>query len=93
MSPKVYCVDVDGTLTTDTCWTNGECLNATANQEMIAKVNGLYEKNFIIIHTARRHSLYQATINWLNWNDVKYHAVSFEKTPGIPVDLDAINEI
>lgn len=91
--PEILLVDVDGTLTKETCYTADECLNATPNKDMIEWSNKQYEYHFIIIYTARRHALYHPTMDWLNKHGVKYHAVQFEKTPGKIVDLDAINKI
>ena len=92
--PKVYSVDIDGTLTTDSCWTDDEVLNATPNQEVIDKVNELFQHNFIVVHTARRHELYQSTIKWLEKNGVRYHSTRFEKMPcDVIFDLDAVNRV
>lgn len=91
--PQLYLIDVDGTLTKDVCFTEEECKLADPNLEMIDWVNKKFETDFIIIYTARRNALYQATMDWLAKYQVKYHAVRFEKTPGIIVDLDAINEV
>lgn len=91
--PKVYLIDVDENLTTETCWNELDCLMATPDREMIDWVNKQYENHFIVIHTARRNNLYMATMEWLRANNVKYHAVSFEKTPGVTVDRNAINTI
>ena len=94
MTPKVYSIDIDGTLTVNTCWTGEEAEKAEPNQAMIDKVNELYMHNFIVIHTARRHELYHPTIKWLDKHGVRYHAVRFEKMPSnVIIDLDAINEI
>ena len=90
---QVYLVDVDGTLTKNTCWTAQEALRAIPNQKMINYVNKLHIDNFIVIRTARRHELYQSTIEWLSKNNVRYHAVSFDNPPGICIDLDSINKI
>lgn len=94
MKPKVYSIDIDGTLTNSSAWTEEECLNAEPNLIMINKVNELHALNFIIIHTARRHELYIATIAWLNKYEVRYHAIRMEKLPcDIIVDLDSVNDI
>lgn len=77
----VIAVDVDNTLTLDTAWNATECLAAKPNRKVINHINKLYESNFIVIHTARRHNLYEATVQWLNANGVKYHAICMGKMP------------
>ena len=89
--PEVLLIDVDGTLTKETCWTDYECISATPDQEAIDWVNKMYESNFIVIYTARRNCLYIPTLRWLERHGVKYHSVKFEKVPGKIVDRDAIN--
>lgn len=92
--PKVYAVDLDGTICKDHCWTAEEVENAKPNVELIEKINDLYRENFIVIHTARRHELYQPTIKWLGKHGVRYHSVRFEKLPcDVIVDLDAVNRV
>ena len=92
--PKVYLVDVDGTLTKGCAWDDESIRNAEPNQEMIDKINQLHEKNFIVIHTARRHERYLATIDWLTKNGVRYHAIRMEKCPGdYIVDCDARKKV
>lgn len=94
MKPKVYSIDIDGTLTKTTAWTAQDCLDAEPRLDVIERVNELYHHNFIIIHTARRHELYLNTIKWLNKHNVRFHAVSFEKMPCDQIfDLDAINRL
>jgi uncharacterized HAD superfamily protein len=89
----ILLIDVDGTLTNEVCYTPEECEKATPKMDAIDKVNERFRNDFIIIYTARRNDLYIATIDWLNKYGVKYHAVKFEKTPGVIFDLDAINKI
>ena len=74
-------VDVDGTLTNESCFTVEEVLNATPRLDVIEKVNKLYTWNFIVIYTARREDLANATKEWLNKHGVKYHAYSDKKIP------------
>jgi len=94
MKPKVYSVDIDGTLTKTSAWTEEECLTVEPRPDVIARVNELYGKNFIIIHTARRHELYHNTILWLKTHNVRYHAICMEKMPSdIILDLDAVNRL
>jgi len=90
---SVYSIDIDGTLTTESAWTEEECLTVKPNIQNIEKVNELYKKHFIVIHTARRHELYLNTIRWLEMNGVRYHAVRFEKMPADFIfDIDAITD-
>lgn len=91
--PKIYLIDIDRTLTNEVCFTPEECLKATPNEEVIEWVNEKYNSDFIIIYTARRRALYHATRTWLDKYNVKFHAFKDEKTPGVIVDLDAINSL
>jgi uncharacterized HAD superfamily protein len=74
-------VDLDGTLTTETNgWDDESCLHATPNQKMIDVVNQAWrDGHTIIIYTARRWSRREATIYWLQKNDVKYHTIEMQK--------------
>jgi hypothetical protein len=94
VKPKVYSVDLDNTLTIGSAWTCDECEALPPRQDAIDRVNSLAEKNFIVIHTARRHGLYQSTIRWLEANHVRYHAISMAKMPCDRLfDLDAVNKV
>jgi len=89
----IYAIDIDNTLCVETCWTAEDCLNATPMKAEIDKVNELYNKHFIVIYTARKHHLYEATIRWLEKHGVKYSAIRMEKMPcDFYFDLDAIND-
>jgi uncharacterized HAD superfamily protein len=73
---KLIAVDIDGTLTTNDCWTEDDCLYAEPKKDIIEKVNKLYyQMNHIIVYTARREELRGATEYWLRKNGVKYHAI------------------
>jgi hypothetical protein len=76
---KVICVDLDGTLCYGESWTPENVMIAEPKQEIIDKINILYEKNFIVIYTARRDDLIPATLEWLRRNNVRYHAFSNQK--------------
>ena len=92
--PKVYSIDLDNTLSIGSAWTCDECETLPPRQDMIDKVNELSEMNFIVIHTARRHGLYQSTIKWLEANHVRYHAICMAKMPADKiVDIDVINRV
>lgn len=81
-SPKIYLVDIDGTLCKETCYTPEECLKATPIKEMVDKVNKVYLQGLVIIYTARREHLIPSTIKWLRKNEIDYHAISNHKIPG-----------
>lgn len=73
---KLIAIDLDGTLTKDDCWTNYECLVAEARTDIIKKVRDLYyDRNVIIIYTARPETMRNETEYWLRKNKVKYHAI------------------
>jgi len=92
--PKIYLVDVDDHLCEEVCFTPEECLNATPVQEWIDWTNEHHETDTIVICTARRHSLYMATIKWLEKYNVHYHHTNFQsKPPGTIVDRRATNSI
>jgi len=75
-------VDIDNTLTTSTSWTEQDCLFAPPNKRMIDWVNARYRDCCtIIIYTARREDLREATKYWLKKNNVNYHAIRFNKIP------------
>ena len=75
-------VDLDGTLCKGKHWdTSRQALNAKPIKEMIDYVNKLYKNDFVVIYTARQNWLMSATFEWLDKNNVKYHAVSNRKTP------------
>jgi len=75
----VWLIDVDGTLCEEVCWTPEQCLAATPRTDVIAKVNELYKTQFVVVWTARRPHLYEATHEWLMRNNVHYHAYSDHK--------------
>jgi uncharacterized HAD superfamily protein len=79
MEYKSIGVDMDGTLTNETCWTPEDCLNATPKQSVIDYVNSLYKMNYIIINTARADELIPATIKWLRKHNVRYTAINNQK--------------
>jgi hypothetical protein len=86
-------VDLDNTLCVGKHWnTQEECLKAEPIQDMIDYVNKLYKDDFIIIYTARQNFLMSATFQWLDDNDVYYHAVSNRKVPfDLVIDDTAMN--
>lgn len=91
--PKLFAIDIDGTLTKESCWTEEQCLNATPRQEIIDLVNTLYGKHHIVVWTSRREDLRPATEYWLSKHKVKYHALEMGHKLGADIYLDdkAIN--
>lgn len=72
-------IDLDGTLCRGEAWNCGD--KVEPDLEMIEYVNNLSFNHFIIIHTARRRELMKETFEWLEKNNVRYHAIHFEKMP------------
>ena len=78
----IVCVDLDGTLTLDKSggWNDEQCLNAKPNVPMIDIINKAWKDgHLIIIYTARRWSRREATIYWLQKNDIKFHTIEMQK--------------
>lgn len=76
----IYAIDLDKTLTKQTCWSWDDCINAEPDEEIVRFVNNLYDSHHtVIIYTARKHNLYEPTIRWLNRVGVRYSAVRMEK--------------
>jgi hypothetical protein len=74
--------DIDLTLTLDTAWNEMDCLTAKPNQPIIDWINKKYmDCSTIIIYSARREDLLEATKYWLKRNKVYYHALRLNKTP------------
>jgi len=92
---KLIAVDLDKTLTNETCWTEEECLKATPRQNMIDYVNTLYfSGELIIIWTARRETLREATEYWLRKNKVCYHTIDMHKLGAdVYCDDKAVNSL
>jgi hypothetical protein len=80
-TPKVIACDIDGTLTIETCWTEEQCRNATPRQKVIDHIKKLAKNNFIVFYTARRNSLYQATIEWLEKQGFSQWPIKMGKLP------------
>lgn len=78
---RIINVDVDNTLTNETCFTVEQCLSATPKQHIIDKIARLYEEDYIVIYTARRDVLVPATFEWLRRNNIRWHAFSNQKPP------------
>ena len=74
-------IDVDKTLTLETCFTPQQCLDAEPRHQMIEVVNKLAQRDVIIIYTARQDRLIPATLQWLRHWHVRYDAISNEKRP------------
>jgi uncharacterized HAD superfamily protein len=80
-NPRVFSIDLDGTLCDGDCYTKEEMLNAKPLQENIDLINKLFVRKFVIIDTARRKEFAVETMKWLDNHGVKYHAIHFEKMP------------
>lgn len=92
MKPKVYLIDIDKTLTNEVCYCIDDVLNATPREDVVKLVNRLYEKDWVIVYTARIDELIPATLKWLRKNNISFHAFSNNKIPGdYYVDDRAIN--
>lgn len=78
---KVIGIDLDGLLCSGDSFTPEECLKAVPNIENINLVNQIQRYNFVVIYTARRDELIPATLEWLRRNNVRYQAISNQKTP------------
>jgi uncharacterized HAD superfamily protein len=75
-------VDIDGVLCVGEHWRDPQaCLQAVAIQNGIDRVNKLYKTDFIILYTARQNYLISATLEWLEKNNVHFHAISNHKIP------------
>lgn len=72
-------VDLDCTLTLETCWTPEDCLNAEPNPQMIRAINALATNNVVIIYTARQDHLLEASVKWLRKVGVRFDAISNNK--------------
>lgn len=96
---RIINVDVDNTLTNETCFTVAQVLAATPKQSVIDKVAKLYEEDYIVIYTARRDSLIPATFEWLRRNNIRWHAFSNQKPPSdfyiddLAVHIDHIDKL
>ena len=76
----VIAVDIDGTITKESCWNREQVLKATPNRKLIEMINDLYCKGYaIILYTCRGDSVIPATRCWLKENHVKYHALNNNK--------------
>ena len=78
---EILCVDLDGTLTNDICWTPEQVLAAKPVEPMVEKVNEFSLYHFIVIYTARRDHLISPTLEWLRKIGLRYHAISNIKIP------------
>ena len=90
ISKTIIGIDMDETLCHEVCWTPEQCVKARPNKKMVKLINRLYDLNFIVIYTARRDYLMEATIKFLRDNSIKFHAISNNKIPlGAYIDNDS----
>jgi len=75
---KYICFDLDGTICSEE---RTFCKQyAAPYQEMIAFINEMYNRgHHIIIYTGRNSLEWQATSDWLEQNNVKYHQLIMNK--------------
>lgn len=73
----VIAVDIDGILTIET--EGYDYKNRTPNQTSIEIVNRLYEKNTIVLYTARFAEDEETTKKWLFKNKIMYHKLVLGK--------------
>jgi uncharacterized HAD superfamily protein len=78
---NIIAVDIDGTLTKDVCWDVTDCLSATVDDRIAAKVREAYRDNWIVMYTARRDHLIPATLRWLRQHNIPFHSFSNNKIP------------
>lgn len=87
---KIVAVDLDGTLTKqghfpdiwNLTFLQLEQLyeDVEPNEEMISKINMLYDRDYIIYIFTSRWDLYQKqTVDWLKKNNVKHHFLQMNK--------------
>lgn len=77
---KIIAVDCDLTLTKTTGWDEESCLSCEPNNDMIEYVRELHNAHHhIIIYTARKHHLYDATRQWLNKHNVAYDSIRMSR--------------
>lgn len=89
---KIILIDCDKTLCKGVYWTPETVLIAEPIESMVKYVNALYDKNFIVIYTARRDELIAPTLEWLRKNNIRYHAISNIKVPGdYMIDNTSVN--
>jgi uncharacterized HAD superfamily protein len=76
----VVAVDMDNTLCKGDHYTPEDCNAAIPDMDMIYIVNKLSDRKYIIIYTARKYILAEATLKWLDRWNIRYNAISFRKT-------------
>ena len=78
---SIVAVDLDGTLSEGQCFTDLDCIMAKPKQDVIDKVNDLNLKKycFIVIHTARKEFLRNATVYWLKKHEIRYNCLEMGK--------------
>lgn len=83
-APKILAVDIDGTLTDAVCFTPDQCRAARVGKvgfEVIRRIEQERRNHLIVIYTARKDHLIQATISWLRKNNIPFDAISNNKMP------------
>ena len=71
----VIALDMDGVL----CQNNWHELDPVPIKENIERFNRLFDKHFVVIHTARPDRLYEATKRWLVKHKVRFNLLATGK--------------
>ena len=85
-----FIIDIDGVISKKESWSFTDSyerqtemiLAIEPNDIAIKKVNELYDKHTIILHTSRIWKDYDATVAWLKKHGVKYHTLIMAKPLG-----------
>ena len=87
----VWCVDIDGTLTNETKGWDYD--KRTPHETNLAHLRHAYDNgNWIVLWSSRRSVDRQVTLQWLEKNNVPYHALILDKIPyAVMVDDLSVN--
>lgn len=84
-------VDLDKTLTMDTCWTEEDCLNARPNKRMVEVVKRLSRRDVVIIYTARHDGLFGASNIWLKKQGIRCPLSNNKEPTSLYIDDKSFN--
>ena len=77
-----HAVDLDGTLTKETCWNEAQMRDASPDFEIAEWVREKYRMyHHIVIHTSRQWRYCEVTVEWLKRNNIPFHSICMEKLP------------
>ena len=82
-----FCIDLDGVIAIKKEWSFADSYKRQRRMllaikpcfKIIKKINKLYKKHTIIIHTARHWKDYETTVEWLKKYKVKYNTLIMAK--------------